>query len=507
MDESKRLRREFYRWFARTDLSDAKAKRTTRAVVGTLVVVQTLTLLMMGLTHGYALAQQRQYEEDPLSLCVFAGSRIRPDLFPEETERALTTELNARAPSAKLFPVERIRFNFGVLPEDEYDVDPRVQFKGRTLRDDDPILSSYDHEGIAGQFGVLITPAFMDDYGDETPSELTFYHAQRNVQKTVPVLGVLKSDLAEGFKFVVTEETYNTLRSLRLTTRFKSGPVASEAHEYNRWNAEQLKLFRDVLNDYQLGASPLSEGGFDFITGEESPRYWVFSSANDDGIEPGKIPEVLAELHTKLSAVGIELGEEFANGTDESGSETSSPITYDLAEIIASRAADLPDIARSLDEVGLKYDRDILDQLISVTNVTAVLSALLLLVALLVILSAGYNIFTILSQLAEFKASEIAMMKALGFGNGQLIRLNLTAGFMLWRSSLVIAVLLTLSIGYASQWAINYFAGQTLIVFSVQLWVACLTFSLALIVTLMSTVLATKKIRQRSPAQTLAVAR
>lgn len=172
----RRLR--FLRWLAVRDLYEPNALRVTKVNRRSIAVVTGLTVLALGIAWGTRGLKLKEFEDDPLALCLWVGLPNREGEFDEPRLEAMRAALAAR-----LGPGFREVHGFSPLREQWYKymdgLGQLVAIAGRTLEPGDPLLDSLKSKLLAGRLfdsdesaGVIVTAGMLEELRPDLKSAL-----------------------------------------------------------------------------------------------------------------------------------------------------------------------------------------------------------------------------------------------------------------------------------------------------------------------------------------------
>ena len=500
---NQRLSPKFYVWYAAKDLFEAQSKRTTWSVIATLAALQSLIILLLGLTLGFEEAQKRRIQSDPLALTLFAGSRMRPDtITPEKLER-LRSEAPKIDPDSIVSPIERVSLQFRVAGETKEEDFERLALKGRSLAKQSTILRSLGLAEVSRRDGIFVTPQLLENLGfDSPPAQLRLLPAPLSPAVNVNVIATTKQNLADGYQFLVDEDYYSDLLKIKssdqekLLTEIKLGPIPEACFEWRRLSDEQLDEFQKILATNAIHAAPKQI--------DDGQLRWEFKSRSQDGLSNKQWNTAVDQIKASMTKSGFDFSAAKWNAKDGGSAEPETmALVYDSVEVVASNMNVLVQLAKLLDSTELSYDRDIVDQLTRLSRLTWIMTALLSTISLLVVSISIANIYTILSQRADQKEAEIGILKSMGMSSSSQILLYFVEGLIFWAISTLIAQLASLSLGWIFQTLANSVTGEVIFVFLMPWWLDVGISLATCIISSMGSVLASSSARNRSPAESL----
>lgn len=212
-------------WFARHDLFDRRAWRSSFVIVLSILFITLIITAGAGLIWGYQHAQF-EFMRTHGGFYVAAGSPSVADEITHDLLAQLRSNLTLRMAEAHAtvapFHRDEQEWILEGLPEHG-----TLGIEGRTVANDDPLLNSLlDPQWLqttSSSFdknrrdGIVITPNFLKriDYASEgVPSHVRMKSVEG--EESVPVLGVSRYSLPGDFDYIVPESYYETFLEYKI---------------------------------------------------------------------------------------------------------------------------------------------------------------------------------------------------------------------------------------------------------------------------------------------------
>jgi hypothetical protein len=427
---------QFLAGLAWRDLTDRTGRRATAVVVFTVAAAVAFALVGFGFTYGVRRVQEAKLKEDPLNLCVWAGSTgYRAQLTDGDVAavRAAAQVDGARIRAVAAFRHVSLRVQ---VPEGQSILDGRTVKLGPAgdlLFDGRPVRPGPNPTDPSTR-GLFITIGLLRRLGlPEAPPTLNAVFGS-NRAEPIPVVGVI-DNLPFDRQFVVTEAFAAELArrdSDVVTATAFSGPIGADWPADWDWNDLEGKLPQAVR------ARLAKDGCRIHWQSGPGPGAWIFSLA-DGSKRFGEWFDLMTEVAQLMRAAGWAAAPNFAAPElrDAPGLRADRA-DYDMVAVYVD---DLKSIAPVTDAVGslrmhgeeaLPVDREIAKRVQKIGEQTSRAEGAMGVVSGLVALLAGAVAFAILRLRAEHQVAEIGMLQAMGMSRLSLVVMAGLQGLYVW---------------------------------------------------------------------------
>lgn len=479
---SRLFRLPFPLWFARHDLLDRRAWRSSFVIVMSILFITTIITAGAGLIWGHQHAQFEHMRTHG-GFYVAAGSpnvadEITHDLLARLRENLKASVAQAHARTAPFHRDEQEWVLEGRAKQDSLDTDGdskpgTLRIEGRTVANDDPLLNSLldsqwlqaatDFDENRGD-GILITPNFLKriDYAsNDVPSHVRIQSVEG--EELVPVLGVSRYPLPGDFDYLVPESYYKTFLGIQNPQRYKSiltGVIDGECCT-EEFLDQFVRKFDKELKSWHVSADIQAEK-----TDSNEPCWRLDVGINAPGedlsgniwrkIVAERLPDLIRQMGGKLDI------EAFSRWDPWGSSKSASPVptAYDQFVVYVDRPEHMKSVAyqiATLERGGensqvsgsLYVNEELIKQAERIASKTRDAELLLLIVGVVVVVVACANMFTILWMRAQQQIAEIGMLKTMGLDRRRLRRLYVVEGAVLWFLSVIPGFLIGLAVGHA----------------------------------------------------------
>jgi hypothetical protein len=495
---ARRLR--FLGSYAWRDLFERSAWGTTAVIMATLAVVVALTLLAFGLAEGFERVRLARLKNDPQTLCLWVGYSGEPILQHDRARirEHLVQRFGAEDAIRGAFPFREVPFHW----VDGSDPTQRPQVLGRTLAPGDPLLQgrAFRSGGAfrdASAEGVVVSRHMLEQLHlspDAPPAEIEL-EGHSGVVRKVPVVGVLEEAVPpNNLGFVITEPFYVALRTQDQNVRspqVRTGPVPGKWPE-----PEDLpELMKRALQQYGVMTPVLRT-----YRGQD---VWVLTSRGGIAYRLNVWKSYLEGLQRTAKELNLPTDPAFGQVTPlQKLPEEPLPEPTRLALYLR----DLPHLkpaAEEIDKLGFFVNKDVVAQIESIHRSSAAIRTLLTAIILVIGVQAGWGMTVIQGLRARQKVTEIGMLKAMGVDNQLMRQLYLAESAVLW----LFGALLGAGLGVFAGWAIeNWLPGDAqgrMVEFDCPWFYLVGAAGGALVLCLLSTLVATHRARKASPIESL----
>jgi cell division protein FtsX len=320
--------------------------------------------------------------------------------------------------------------------------DQSLPARGRTAHQSDPGLErtiklSKGRFPLPQEVGMIVSPAFIEQFGDEPIVEFAQLGHQASGRIPVPILGVTTREFSKYWTFLMLEPSYNEIQAKYQkvdSTWAKAAPIPEG------W--KKLNHPRGIINvQRKWGISEQTRDG-EFLTFKsDKPRDYF------------EWQEFFAELRSKISGTGpISNDASFTNvqqmespDSQKTSSEEWSLNRYDYVSIYTRAPQDIEQIVRFAKP--MPADPVFMATLEQIGDVSQLASLVQTVVFVCITVLGAVVFFAIQALRAETKRSDLGLLKSLGLSSRQLGLLFLIEGGVLWLGSQV-ASLVVLPVGY-----------------------------------------------------------
>lgn len=430
----------FLRWFARLNLWETQARRSTGVNIVSIALVVGFVIFTFGITWGIDQARRRKLQEDPLALCCWIGSSVErlpiDDSFRSRVEQAVARELGADD-AIEVFPFRERLLHI-------YDKSGQrvLRPQGRTVMAEDKLFDSVPLRGnthwptvAPATPGLIVTPGLLSDLGygpDEHPRELSVEPVGGG-KISVPVIDETTGKLPLNYSFALSEPYDRDLRQRHgnlVLESIRIGPVPPDWPSVEQLPDELTEMFRT----YKL-YPPAAEG-------EPGKLHWVLQH-NGNGDVPALEDWHLYVERIHEAIVGLDRpgGGKYSarpelsriQPPDAPPDPNPPPLPpYDYAAVYFQTVEQLERAIPVFEQAHAPLNQETVRQLKAISEQTqaviTVLSALAVIIAGVVLL----NMALIQVLRSEQKTGEVGMLKAMGMTTPSLRWLAVVESMQLW---------------------------------------------------------------------------
>jgi hypothetical protein len=490
----------FLLWFATHDLvAQHRARRIALVHMVTVLALVSFIVVVAGLALGYEQLRLDRLRNRPLATCLWlVRSGDAAPLTPDDLsnlEQAVRARLSSPARLRGCYPFRRVSWDWHDLEHPGY----RLTFHGRTLAPSDPLLEDFPVTEQPGRSaGVVVTRTMLDRLQGrkrDLPPELV---VTINVKPgKIRLRGVLELvdpplTLPGELHFVLTEAEAQELRSSNRDLQcaeIRTGPVPQS------WLDQLLPPEADkwLKGVEWLGAQR-----------QKQHHVWGFKTIGND-------VKRLSEWQTLLKRVASTLPKPDAGGLDPFiVPEPLDPLPieenagYNRVALYMSEPEDLPVAAEVAQEWQFEFDRDLIRQIKSILQATGRTWTVLALLITIVTLLAAFNLYVVHDLRAQQKVTEIGLLQAMGMSDGLLWQIPVIESLLIWIIGGSAGLLLGWWMGktVAAWWVVDPSTEESTAFVATTVWLTSVLFG-ALLVSVGSVLLATRKSRRAAPIDNL----
>lgn len=438
--------------YARRDLLDPTARRSTVVVFGTITLALAAVIGGFGFTFGADRVSRQRLDKDPFARTLWTGSRQ----YAQVITPAVLAELRERCPpGTQLFPIRNLSIVF--TKKDGY----TERAYGRTVSlkpgQADTIFSSRPVRPggqaitATNDQGMVATPQLLRDLGyDPAAPPATLDGSYDNGPKqAIPLLGVTEESLPTAHQFLVSEDYVQVLGTTFGTkegyTIVYSTPVPEV---WLRYHQNPTTIPAAVAEAGQvraaLGSNKLK------MQATEKKKYEVLMVQ----LPPGYVGKSIKEWEAIFEQMNAEFQhavpapqEAFRVDTSDYPKLVPEPRTdHDMVAVVATDLdALIPasiGVAQVETTIGkLPVNRDAVEKIERLNEQTRLMVETLSVVEFFLILIAVSNLYVIQTMRADRQIAEVGMLKAMGMSRGLVLATYLLEAFLLWLPAALTGVL------------------------------------------------------------------
>lgn len=428
----------FLLWFSCCDLFESQARRTTGAVVFTLLVLNSFVLIVLGLIFGFREARHRQISSDPLALALYAG---RPDVRKEITPRvfgAIDDSLGAKVGEAYVgcFPFQELRANWRLNAISESDGMEVTPLRGRTLASQEPFLHRLRKDAETSEPGVVFLsnriPVIFGQPLDAARPTSAFVRTSDG--RVVPVkVHLTEFTFPNGHDFLVAEDGRAVLTDGadgRALTEIFTGPIPED------WDSpETTRRISTIVADFCRTKKIRNQFAAQTV---DQTLIWQITSTQPDKTS-SRLREwrsLVGELAALLQENGLAVDPRFVQDVRSAqgdGGPALIPahdgVAVYVRDVTALKPASLA--IQAATTPSLPVDEDVINQVNSVADVVQSLVSTAVWVIVVLLFVSIFNIYTVLYLRYGQQTSEIGMLKAMGFNSRMLLQVYIVQGVLL----------------------------------------------------------------------------
>jgi len=456
MSHSPRLNLRFAFGFAWKDLADRRAAAPTLVIVFTIALTTALSALAFTLPQAAEEARRKEMGQKPLATCLWGRhvtqELLEPDL-QEEQVRALHTRLesglDSRDDLVGCYPVRVLDLEWR-FPNNEKE--QRTQLRGRTLAPGDPLFRScrtkYGKTLSEGEPGIIAAPKMLELLGypaDLPPGSMLTVIRPGGSHAPMPVqlVDVFVDRLPDGYLYLMTEayhiQILNTDDDVQMQA-VVSGPVHPDWPDPLALPATLL----DRLEEKEGLRITL------IIQDAGKPRAWQIESirARPPDFATWR-DKLLPLIHRLLRDVAkLVAADQFEKLRPPPQTRpVVRPDGYQRVAIYVRDVKDLRPAAEIARQNEIRVNENIVDQLSAYSEAVQTAQKLRDFALPALWLLATINLTALQSLLAQRKAPEIGMLRAIGMSNRTLLSLYLLEAFILWGLGSLYGLFLTMYVG------------------------------------------------------------
>lgn len=500
-----RSRVGFALWFAWRDLGANSAWKTSLSCSFTIFVMIFLTLLVWGAVNGYEAIRRHKIESDPLARCMSVGNpHVEEQRISQDKIDTLRRLLNDK------LSTERLKgcFPFSILSDSiwqsksENDESAYPTITGRTLVQGDPLLDSFKFiQGrpfkSADEDGIVATEEMLKKLGftAQNPPPALNYRAPDGSLVQMALRGVIEGNFIFGQGYVV-----NHVVQVNIDADHRNVPAAiiQTGAVPKEWPTPD-HLPPDVAD--ALNTFGILEPTEIWPQGKKCWRLEARFGAN-----------VIANWHIYVNKIGTLMERAgFPGTTDfalitpdvpraEHDDHAKEAQQFDMATVYVKNLNDLSIVASVCKANHIYYNSSILTQLEHLGRDSQDARTALVSVLALIVLMGIVNLIIMQNLVAQQKAAEVGMLKAMGMGKSLLRGVYLCETGLLFAVAAVPAYIAVWPLGrWLAPMILKSLPEEKALAFQLSgLEIASVFAGVALICS-WATLQATKRARQQSP--------
>lgn len=405
----------------------------------TLTTICSLAILVVGLLLGYTSVLRYR----AASGMIFGDSNNRDLGIDRDAVEPLTAHIKEGL-GTKQAQFVLGSFGFVEIPARVFvsKSDETLQARGRTISESDPGLKR-TIKLERGRFpkpdevGIIVSPAFLAQYGDKPEIEFSMLGHQAAGRIAVQVLGVTSREFSKLWTFLILEPCYNSIQTKYReidTIWAKAGPIPIGWKKLNHPRA-----VIDLLRKW--GVSEQKRDAEHLTFKSEKPR------------DLFKWKEFFKELRGAISGTGsltndscfTEVCQLESPDSESATNEEWSIPRYDYVSVYTQAPQDIEQIVHLVKP--MPADPVFIVTLEQIGGISQLASLVQTVVFVCITILGAIVLFAIQSLRAETKRADMGLLKSLGLSSNQLGLLFLIEGVLLWLFA-QIASLFVVPLGY-----------------------------------------------------------
>jgi hypothetical protein len=320
--------------------------------------------------------------------------------------------------------------------------DETLAARGRTINSNDPglvrtIKLKRGRYPNPNEFGIVVSPAFLEQFGDKSEIEFARIGHQAAGRISIPVLGVSSREFSKYWTFVILEPCYNSIQSKYReieTLLAKAGPIPAGWKKMNH-----PKAVIDLQIKWHI--SEQTRSGDSLVFKSEQPRdLYKWKEFFDElrGVISGTGPLANDHCFTQVNQI------ESLSSEMSSDEEWKIP-HYDYVSVYTQAPEDIEQIVRSVKP--LPADPVFMATLEQIGDISQLASVIQAVIFVCISILGVVVLFAIQSLRAETKRADLGLLKSIGLSSTELGLLFVIEGVLLWLAAQA-AALIVVPFGY-----------------------------------------------------------